>query len=310
MMIERPNWVAITHSCRRWPACPNGASNVRPSPVPNPSREIEKLWTRTWDMAASEALGDCDMQLFDANAERSGPPVTEVPLRTQQQEQARRPPAPTAKQTEQRSASGPEGAADRTRSGAGLCDGRSADRVASRRRDPPRLCASLRGAGAAGDGSAAARPGYGIGAGVLRAPTGPGAGGGEVSSSRGLRRSVDRRVCPVSQPAGPLPLPARHHRYWWPPGYGPWLGGQSRYSGGYTLRPGWRRVHQRRAKAPSRASPTDRGPRGRRSVRQTPRMATNPNTAPIQNSAPMTAANARGAMARANSAKHDATTMK
>src|SRR5207244_7129 len=24
-----------------------------PSPVPNPSREIEKLWTRTWDMAAS-----------------------------------------------------------------------------------------------------------------------------------------------------------------------------------------------------------------------------------------------------------------
>ena len=25
-----------------------------PSPVPNPSREIEKLWTRTWDMAASE----------------------------------------------------------------------------------------------------------------------------------------------------------------------------------------------------------------------------------------------------------------
>src|ERR1035437_2485803 len=80
MMIERPNWVAITHSCRRWPACPNGASNVRPSPVPNPSREIEKLWTRTWDMAASGAVGDCDLQLFDANAERSGPPVTEVPF--------------------------------------------------------------------------------------------------------------------------------------------------------------------------------------------------------------------------------------
>src|SRR6476620_3883981 len=26
-----------------------------PSPVPNPSREIEKLWTRTWDMTASRA---------------------------------------------------------------------------------------------------------------------------------------------------------------------------------------------------------------------------------------------------------------
>ena len=41
------------------------------APVPNPSREIEKLWTRTWDIAASEALGDCNMQLVDANAERS-----------------------------------------------------------------------------------------------------------------------------------------------------------------------------------------------------------------------------------------------
>src|SRR5215212_451603 len=29
-----------------------------PSPVPNPSREIEKLWTRTWDMPASRAVGD------------------------------------------------------------------------------------------------------------------------------------------------------------------------------------------------------------------------------------------------------------
>src|SRR5580704_7053129 len=65
--IERQKRVAKYHSCRRWPAWPNGASNVRPSPVPNPSREIEKLWTRTWDMAASEALGDCDMQLVAAN---------------------------------------------------------------------------------------------------------------------------------------------------------------------------------------------------------------------------------------------------
>lgn len=60
MMIERPNRVGNTHSCRRWPACPNGASNVKPSPVPNPSSEIEKLWTRTWVTAASEALGVCD----------------------------------------------------------------------------------------------------------------------------------------------------------------------------------------------------------------------------------------------------------
>jgi hypothetical protein len=29
------------------------------------------LWTRTWDMKASEALGGCDLSLVDANAERS-----------------------------------------------------------------------------------------------------------------------------------------------------------------------------------------------------------------------------------------------
>src|ERR1700727_2658106 len=51
-MTERPNWVGNTHSCRRWPAWPNGASNVKPSPAPNPSSEMEQLWTRTWDMAA------------------------------------------------------------------------------------------------------------------------------------------------------------------------------------------------------------------------------------------------------------------
>src|SRR5580698_9492380 len=62
-MTERPNWVGNTHSCRRWPAWPNGASNVKPSPVPNPSSEMEKLWTRTWDMAASGALADSDVQL-------------------------------------------------------------------------------------------------------------------------------------------------------------------------------------------------------------------------------------------------------
>jgi len=31
-----------------FPSVTNGASNVMPSPVPNPSGEIEKLWTRTW----------------------------------------------------------------------------------------------------------------------------------------------------------------------------------------------------------------------------------------------------------------------
>ena len=32
-----------------------GRRSVMPSPVPNPSREIERLWTRTWDMATSRA---------------------------------------------------------------------------------------------------------------------------------------------------------------------------------------------------------------------------------------------------------------
>ena len=40
------------------PGVANGASNVMPSPVPNPSSEIEKLWTRTWDITASESSGD------------------------------------------------------------------------------------------------------------------------------------------------------------------------------------------------------------------------------------------------------------
>src|SRR5271155_1431882 len=79
MMIERPNWVGNTHSCRRWPAWPNGASKVKPSPVPNPSREIEKLWTRTWDMAASEALGVCDMNWLTLTPSEARPPVPEVP---------------------------------------------------------------------------------------------------------------------------------------------------------------------------------------------------------------------------------------
>src|SRR3954469_17993253 len=71
-MIGRPNRVAIIHSCRRWPACPNGASNVRPSPVPNPSREIEKLWTRTWDMTASRSGSDSGMQPVAAHTRQLG----------------------------------------------------------------------------------------------------------------------------------------------------------------------------------------------------------------------------------------------
>ena len=46
------NRVANIHSCSQCPAWPNGASNVSPSPVANPSREIEKLWMRTRPMAA------------------------------------------------------------------------------------------------------------------------------------------------------------------------------------------------------------------------------------------------------------------
>src|SRR6516164_5499148 len=43
--------VAKNHSISRPPACPKGASRLCPSPVPNPSRETEKLWTRTCAIA-------------------------------------------------------------------------------------------------------------------------------------------------------------------------------------------------------------------------------------------------------------------
>ena len=39
--------VAIIHSWSRCPAWPNGVSSACPSPVANPSSEIEKLWMRT-----------------------------------------------------------------------------------------------------------------------------------------------------------------------------------------------------------------------------------------------------------------------
>ena len=47
--------VASAHSMSRCPACPNGASRLCPSPVPNPSRDTEKLCTRTRGAAWSPA---------------------------------------------------------------------------------------------------------------------------------------------------------------------------------------------------------------------------------------------------------------
>jgi hypothetical protein len=44
--------VANIHSCRRSPACPNGAAAAWPSPVAKPSSEIEKLCTRNADIRA------------------------------------------------------------------------------------------------------------------------------------------------------------------------------------------------------------------------------------------------------------------
>src|SRR5439155_26273204 len=43
--------VTNIHSCSRSPAWPNGASRVMRSPVPKPSSETEKNWTRASDMA-------------------------------------------------------------------------------------------------------------------------------------------------------------------------------------------------------------------------------------------------------------------
>src|SRR4030095_898689 len=49
--ISCPHRVTNIHSCSRSPAWPNGASRLRPSPVPNPSSETEKNWTRASDVA-------------------------------------------------------------------------------------------------------------------------------------------------------------------------------------------------------------------------------------------------------------------
>jgi len=51
--ISRHHRVANIHSCSRSPAWPNGASWLRPSPVPKPSSEMEKNWTRASDMAGA-----------------------------------------------------------------------------------------------------------------------------------------------------------------------------------------------------------------------------------------------------------------
>src|SRR5882672_6737431 len=54
------NWrhhrVTNIHSCCRSPAWPNGASRLRPSPVPKPSSETAKNWTRASDMARAPFL--------------------------------------------------------------------------------------------------------------------------------------------------------------------------------------------------------------------------------------------------------------
>jgi hypothetical protein len=56
-VIDLHAFVGYLHSWRRCPAWPKGASRVRPSPVPNPSKEIEKLWDRTWDTVCLLGLG-------------------------------------------------------------------------------------------------------------------------------------------------------------------------------------------------------------------------------------------------------------
>ena len=66
--IERPNRVANIHSCRRSPAWPNGASRDCGSPVPKPSREIEKLWILVCDI-------EFDPSVVIADSRRAGVPV-------------------------------------------------------------------------------------------------------------------------------------------------------------------------------------------------------------------------------------------
>src|SRR5919198_1170006 len=73
-----PGWPALSfhqrvvnsHSCSRSPAWPNGSSRLWPSPVPKPSSEIEKCWTRVSDTAdapfrsqRSDRGGDAEQQV-------------------------------------------------------------------------------------------------------------------------------------------------------------------------------------------------------------------------------------------------------
>ena len=51
--ISLPHRLANIHSCSRSPAWPNGASRLCGTPVPKPSSEMEKFWTRVRDMNRS-----------------------------------------------------------------------------------------------------------------------------------------------------------------------------------------------------------------------------------------------------------------
>src|SRR4051812_36877227 len=47
--MARKACVGKNQPTSRWPACPKGFSKLCPSPVPKPSSETAKLWTRTSD---------------------------------------------------------------------------------------------------------------------------------------------------------------------------------------------------------------------------------------------------------------------
>ena len=84
--ISRHHRVANIHSCSRSPAWPKGASWLRPSPVPNPSSEIEKNWTRVSDMAGTPS---CDRSPGGAFARPGAPDAAHLsddPLLVRRQE--------------------------------------------------------------------------------------------------------------------------------------------------------------------------------------------------------------------------------
>src|SRR4051812_12600622 len=66
--------VTNIHSCNRSPAWPNGSSRLRPSPVPKPSSEMEKNWTRASDIARCSFLPrSCLSRLPPAELRRDEP---------------------------------------------------------------------------------------------------------------------------------------------------------------------------------------------------------------------------------------------